>query len=143
MCGVSVATVVEVAGHIGTLDLAAKEKMCDELAAAQPHMLSCVLVLPRLGVPMATVDHVIHVLLVVSECARRASAGRLPEISMAAVEQAAGRINAMLRLLEGESPSQVDRLTRLTVLSHPEQISTSRALPGPAGKTRWPWSPPR
>jgi len=118
---ITIQTIAEVVKGIEGLDLAAKVKICDELAASQPETMGWVLALHRQGVSMSVVDHVVHILLVISESVRKTIGRPLPRITMDAFDKADAKIAAMLRLLQGESKDEARRLTYLMAKAHPER----------------------
>jgi len=118
---ITIGTMAEVIGHIEGLDMAGKTKLCDELAASQPEALGWVVLLPRQGVSMATVDDVLHLLLVISESVEKTIHQPLRRITEEDFERAAVKVHAMFRLLEGESKQEAARLSHLMAEAHPEQ----------------------
>ena len=114
-------TIAEVAKRIEGLDLAAKANLCDELAAHQPVALGWVLLLQREGVSLSVVDHVLHLLLVISECVKETIREPLPCITEDDFEKAGQRIHAMFMLLQREPKEEAKWLTYLMAESHPER----------------------
>ncbi|MDB0544651.1 hypothetical protein LBW62_25795, partial [Ralstonia solanacearum] len=64
MSRISLTAVGRAMASVKTMTFEQKEKLCDEIFLAQPHMLSSVLVLPKLGVSMEKVDFALELLLV-------------------------------------------------------------------------------
>ena len=118
---ITVETMAEVIRHIEGLDVAGKAKLCDELAVSQPEALAWVVQLPREGVSMAVVDHVLRLLLVISESTERTIRRPLPRITEEDFESAAAKVHAMFRLLEEESRQEAAWLTYLMAEAHPER----------------------
>ena len=118
---ITVQTMSEVIRRMDGLDQAAKVKLCDDLAANQPEALSWVLLLHRQGVSMPVVDHVLHLLLVISESIRKTIREPLRRITEDDFEKAAAKVHAMFRLLEGESKEEAEWLTYLMAEAHPER----------------------
>jgi len=113
-------TMVDVIRRVEGMSLAAKEKMFDELAATQPEALSCALALPQLGVSMPVLDRVLHLVLVIAEAVSKTAGRPLPRITLDMIKQAAEKTAAWVKLLEGETDAEADRLTGIMVNSHPE-----------------------
>ena len=86
----------------------------------QPIPTGFVIALLRMGLPESELDHVLHVLLVIAECYRRIAREGLPQITDEMLEESAKRINAVGRLLEGES-DETEWTTGLIVEEHPER----------------------
>jgi hypothetical protein len=112
---------VDVIRRVEGLDFDAKLKMVDELAASQPNALGCALVLPRFGVSMPIVDHVLHVVLVIAEAVKKTLGGAVPLITLDMIEQSAAKHGAMVRLLEGETKTEAARLTNIMAEAYPER----------------------
>jgi hypothetical protein len=118
---ITIETMADVIRRIEGMAQAAKEQLCDELAADQPEALGWVLALPRHGVSTAVVDGVLHILLVISESIKETIRRPLPPITTDALEQAAATVQSMFRLLQGESEEKATELVHLMAESHPER----------------------
>jgi hypothetical protein len=97
-----------------------KEALLDDIFKRQPHLLGHVLVLSKLSVPMAKVDRVLHVLLVLYDLFTRATPGGLAQVTEDDLEQIDDNHWALLRLMESEEPAEAQRLCQLAAKSHPE-----------------------
>jgi hypothetical protein len=95
--------------------------MVDELAASQPDALGCALVLPRFGVSLPVVDHVLHVVLVIAEAVKKTLGGPVPRVTLTMIERSAAKTGAMARLLEGETKAEAARLTNIMAEAYPER----------------------
>ena len=118
---ITVESVAEVTRRIKALGPGAKVELCDELAVSQPEALGWVVLLPRQGVSMPVVDHVIHLLLVISESINKVIRRPLPRITEDDIENAAAKVHAMFMLLRGESKEEAAWLTYLMAEAHPER----------------------
>jgi len=118
---ITIHTIAEVIRRIDGMDQAVKVQLCDELAVNQPEALGWVLLLHRQGVSMPVVDHVLHILLVISESIKETIRQRVPRVTLDAFDKADVKIHAMFRLLQGESEDEVEWLTYLMAESHPER----------------------
>ena len=118
---ITIQIMADVIRRIEEMDLAAKVKLCDELAANQPEALSWVLLLRRQGVSMLVVDHVLHIMLVISESIKKTLHGPVPRVALDTLEKADAKVHAMFRLLQGESKDEAAWLTYLMVEAYPER----------------------
>lgn len=118
---ITIETMAEVIRHVGGLDVAGKVRLCDELAVSQPEALAWVVMLPRQGVSMPVVDHVLHLLLVISEGIGKTIRRPLRRITEDDFERAATQVETMFRLLEKESKQEAAWLTYLMAEAHPER----------------------
>lgn len=106
--------------YIAGLDLKAKERLCDEIAVAQPIMLAQILP-PMLEAPSyERLDHIIHILLVLYRVFVHAPQQRLRQITEEDMEGVFRNNVALFKLLEAESPDARDRITYLSLAGHPE-----------------------
>jgi hypothetical protein len=118
---ITIQIMADVIRRIEGMDLAAKVKLCDDLAANQPDALSWVLLLHRQGVSMPVVDHVLHIMLVISESIKKTLCGPVPRVTLDTLEKADAKVHAMFRLLQGESKDEAAWLTYLMAEAHPER----------------------
>jgi hypothetical protein len=98
---ITIQIMADVIHRVDGLDQAAKVKLCDELAADQPEALSWVLLLHRQGVSMPVVDHVLHIMLVISESIKKTLGGQVSRVTLDTFEKADMKVHAMFRLLQG------------------------------------------
>jgi hypothetical protein len=70
---------------------------------------------------MPVVDHVLHLLLVISESIRKTIHGPLARITLDDFDKADAKVYAMFRLVEGESKEEEAWLTYLMAEAHPER----------------------
>ena len=117
---ISVSAVARATARILSLDQAGQEKLADVIFREQPLALAHVLALSKVGVPCRTIDHVLHVLMVVFECFTEGRTRLLPKITEKVIERANRNTTAMLRLLDAESGDERERIQRMTITSHTE-----------------------
>ena len=120
MTPIPTSVVARAAARVLSLDLAGKEKVADVIFERQPVALAYVLALSRLGVPLETIDHVLHVLMVSFECFTDSGTRRLPKITDEMIDLASRNNEAMLKLLDAESGEERERIQRLTMTTYPE-----------------------
>jgi len=118
---ITIQIIADVIRRIDGMDQTAKVQLCDELAASQPEALGRVLLLHRQGVSMPVVDHVLHILMVISESIKKTTRQPLPRITMEDFDKADAKIHAMFRLLQGEPKDEAAWLTYLMAEAHPER----------------------
>jgi hypothetical protein len=118
---VTVQTMAEVIRRIEGLDQAAEAKLYCELVETQPEALRWVAILRSVGVSAPVVDHVLHLLLVISESIKKTIRGPLRRITEDDFERANTKVQALSRLLKGESKNEVAWLTYLMAEAHPER----------------------
>lgn len=106
--------------YIADLDLKAKERLCDEIAVAQPIMLAHVLP-PVLEVTSyERLDHIIHILLVLYRVFVHVPQKTLRQITEEDMEGVLRNNVAMFKLLELESPDERNHITYVSIAGHPE-----------------------
>lgn len=93
---------IESIKYITSLDLCGKENLGEEIFAKQPNLLGIVHVLSKLNVPMAKVDEVFFILLVLYEAFQKRSGIDIPLVTEDMIKKAYDNNNAMLNYLEKE-----------------------------------------
>ncbi len=94
------AVMVQAAVDVNGMSHNQKVQLADEVYAQQPNMLASVLVLPRMGVSMAQLEVVIHILLVTFQAMKR-SGRKWPTISEEVQETCLQRLTGRARFNEG------------------------------------------
>jgi hypothetical protein len=95
--------VVESIRHINSLDMLGKEKLVDEIFTNQPNMLGTVIVLSKLNVPMAKIDIILFILLVLYEAFVKRSGLSIPLITEDLIEKMHKNNTAMLKYVDKET----------------------------------------
>jgi hypothetical protein len=118
---ITIQIMADVIRRVEDMDQTAKEKLCDELAGHQPEALAWVVLLHRHGVSAPVVEHVLHILLVISESIKETIRQPVPRVTMDDFDKADAKTHAMFLLLQGEPKDEAAWLTYLMAKSHPER----------------------
>lgn len=104
-----------------SMDIAQKEGVCDRVFADQPNLLGSVLVLKSLGVPMATVDLVLNILIVLTLAVDK-SGQRLMKVTETDQEREMQRVVAAMRFSEGMNASAMQQSIEQTTAFRREKF---------------------
>jgi hypothetical protein len=111
---ITIQTIADTISRIEGMDQAAKAQLCDELAASQPEALGRVLLLHRQGVSTPVVDHVLHILLVISESIKKTTGQPLPRITMDAFDKADTKIHALFPCPNSRGSQQTNQPAKVS-----------------------------
>ncbi len=96
-----------------------RERLAEEIYAAQPNLFASVIVLQRYGATVEQIDVVLNLLLVFYK-AMKVSGRNWPVISEDVQERCLTRISGRVRFIEGLSPQLQKQATSDAVGAHPE-----------------------
>lgn len=116
----SQATVIQAAIDIENMDSTQKVRLVDDIFIAQPNLLASVLMLPRLGVGIAQVEVLLHILLVCHQAMKR-SGFVWPSISDDLQEKCLERLTARLQATSELPTDLAEEATTKFVDEHPER----------------------
>ena len=120
------ATAVLSMEHIGNaylqlqgMSLGQREKLADEIHAAQPNLFFSVLVLNRYGASSVQLEVVLH-LLFVFHLAMKATGKVWPLVTEDTQERCLTRLTARMRFIEGLTPEQQETTVKSALVDHRE-----------------------
>ena len=119
MSRISIPILVQAIKTVQAMDQKQKESLADELFHAQPTLLGCCLVLPKLGVALEKMELPIEWLFICFQ-AMKESGLPWPRISEDELERQAIRYTAMLKSSESMSPASIKKTQEQYLANYPE-----------------------